>query len=166
MAHWTYVQTSIAFLLLGAGVANDLRARKVQNQIIVIGMTACLLYVGLSQGLAGLFVACISFLTALVAILPLYILRILGGGDVKLFLTLSILLSWQEVLVTLLGSILWGSVLGTAQVFLRGDIKAFAHNMMALAQRVKPPEQKVHKIPYTVALLFGYLTSMVWLGVR
>lgn len=164
MTFWTYLQTALAILLLTAGVANDLRERKVQNQIVLAGLIVGLVFMTATQGLSGLLISVISFLTAIAAVMPLYLMRIFGGGDAKLFLAVSVLLGWQEVLVTLFASIVWGSLLGVFQVLLKGEGKAFAHNILAIANRAKLPEQKTHKIPFTIALLFGYLSNLVWMG--
>lgn len=104
-------------------------------------------------------------MTAAAAVFPLYLLRVFGGGDVKLLLAASVMMSWKEVLITLFASMIWGSLLGVLQVFLKGQGKAFAHNLLAMANRAKLQEASVHKMPFTVALLFGYLTNLVWLGV-
>lgn len=158
------LQTALAALLLLAGVVNDLRSRQVRNQIVIVGFVVGLVFMISTQGFTGLMVATLSVLTAAAAVLPLYLMRVLGGGDVKLYLSVSVLLGWQSALITLIGSIIWGSILGITQVLLKGQGKAFAHNMMALANRAKLQETQVHKIPFTVALLFGFLTSMVWMG--
>lgn len=165
MTSGTLLQTGLVLLLLGAGVVSDLRERKVRNQLVVAGFALGLAFIIFMQGPTGLLVSGLSFVTAIVAVLPLYLLRVLGGGDVKLLLAASVLMNWQEVLITIFGSMIWGSLLGVLQVILKGQGKAFAHNILALAQRVKPSETAVHKIPYTVALLFGYLSSLVWSGV-
>lgn len=164
MTTWAYLQTALATLLLLAGVVNDLRSRKVSNKLVVAGLIAGLVLMMATQGFHGFLLAGFSFGTAFIAVLPIYLMRILGGGDIKLFLAVSVLLGWKAVLITLFTSFIWGSILGVVQVILKGEGKAFATNMMALANRAKLSETQVHKIPYTVALFFGFLTSLVWSG--
>ena len=161
----TALQTGMALLVLLAGVIDDLRSRKVHNQVVLVGFVFGLGCVMATQGLSGLMVAGLSFMTALIAILPLYLLKAVGGGDVKLFIAVSVLLNWQQVLIALLGSLIWGSVFGVLQVVLKGEGKAFLHNLFAIFNRAKIPEAKKHKVPFTIALLFGFLTSFVWTGV-
>lgn len=162
---WSSLQVVLILLLLVAGVVNDLRSKKVRNQIVIAGFVIGLIFVTATQGLSGLFIGFLSFLTALAAVLPLYLLRVIGGGDVKLLLAASVLMDWKTVLITVFASMIWGSVLGVLQVVLKGRGKAFAHNMFALANRAKLSETTVHKTPFTVALLFGYLSSLVYVGV-
>jgi Flp pilus assembly protein protease CpaA len=83
----------------------------------------------------------------------------------KLFLAVSVLLNWQQVVIALIGSLIWGSLLGIFQVVLKGEGQAFLQNLFAIFRRVKVPAQKTHQVPFTIALLFGFLTSFVWTGV-
>jgi len=165
MANWTVMQTGLALLVLLAGVADDLRSRKVHNQIALLGFVFGLGCVVAVQGLSGFMVAGLSLLTAIAAVMPLYAMKAIGGGDVKLFLAVSVLLNWQQVLIALLGSLIWGSLLGIFQVILKGEGKVFLQNLFAIFKRTKLPEQKTHKVPFTIALLLGFLTSLVWTGV-
>jgi prepilin peptidase CpaA len=159
------LQTALALLLLGAGVVTDLRSKKVPNQIIIAGAVVAIIFMVATQGFSGVMLAGLSLLTAAVAIMPLYLMRVLGGGDVKLMLAASLLMDWKAVLISIFAAMIWGSVLGIVQVILKGQGKAFAHNMLALANRAKLSESTVHKIPFTVALLLGYLSSLVYAGV-
>lgn len=158
------LQTSVTLILLIAGVVDDLRSQKVHNQIIIAGFLISILFLVLFKGPAALLIAGLSFLTAFVSALPIYMLRIFAGGDFKLFLVASLLLSWEQVLIALAASMIWGSLLGIFQVILKGQTKQFANNMLALRYRIKLPGDKVHKIPFTVAFLFGFLTSIFWGG--
>lgn len=159
-----YAKLSLAGLGLLAGVIEDLRLRKVRNQVSVAVLTAGLIFVGVTEGGSGLITSLISMMTALACILPLYTLRALGGGDVKIFVAVSVLLSWKAVLITILSSMIWGSLLGVIQVILKGEFKQFASNIMGIFMRVKPAETSLHKVPFTVALMFGFLTSLVLTG--
>ncbi len=158
------LQISLIILLLAAGVVNDLQSRKVRNPIILIGLAVGLITMTVSHGFSGLSMALLSMMTAFIAVLPMYLMKALGGGDVKLLVAASTLMNWKTVLITLFASLIWGSILGILQAVLQGKGKALAHNMLALSFKAKLPEEHTHKIPYTVALLFGYLSSLVVSG--
>ncbi len=160
------LQFGLVIVSLINGIREDLRSRKVSNVSVLITLVLGLFCVLFVQGLSGLMIAALSFVTAFVAVLPLYLVKAIGGGDVKLFLAVSVLLNWQQVLISLIGSLIWGSILGVVQVILKGEGKAFAHNMIAIfTSKARLPEQKTHKVPYTIALLLGVLTSFVWTGI-
>ncbi len=158
------LQTALALTLLIAGVVDDLRSRKVHNQIIIVGLIVSLLFLVFAKGPSSLLIAGLSMATAFVIALPVYMLRVFGGGDYKLFIVLSLLMTWEQVLITLGASMIWGSLLGVFQIILKGQGKEFAHNLMALGQRVKISDEKTHKVPFTIALFFGYLSALYYGG--
>lgn len=164
MSAGSLIQIGLTTLLLGAGVATDLRSRKVSNRLVIAGVVIGLTTMTVLSGWTGFSMALLSMMTALIAILPMYLMKAIGGGDVKLFVAVSTLMNWQTVLISLFASMIWGSVLGILQAVLKGRGKELAHNMMALGLRAKLPETVTHKMPYTVALLFGFLSSLVVQG--
>lgn len=155
-------QNGIILITLIAGVVDDLRFRKVRNQIILVSFCVGIIYVISTQGFSGLLIPALSFATAFVLALPIYLMKVFGGGDYKLLMAISILMDWKSVVVTLAASLIFGAILGIIQVALKGQFKNFIHNIFALGQRVQIPEDKTHKIPFTIALLLGYLTSLFW----
>ncbi len=159
----SFLQIALTILLLLLAVIDDLRSKKVHNQLVIICFAVAIVFMTFAQGSQAVFPAALSMMTAALIIIPLYLLRIVAGGDVKIFLAVSPLLTWEEILITIFASLIWGSILGLVQVILKGQIKSFLANMMMLFHRSKIPSQNVHKIPYTVALFFGFLSSLVWL---
>jgi prepilin peptidase CpaA len=158
------MQAGLTLLMLLVSVVDDLKTKKIHNALAVSCAVIALVFVGVTHGSAGYMTALISFATAMVAILPLYLMKILGGGDLKIFAAVSLLMSWQGALVTLIASVIWGSVLGIFMVVMKGQGKAFAMNLMSLAHRVKPESSQLHKVPYSVALLFGFMTHLILSG--
>ena len=126
MTSVNWMQMGLSLALLTAAVIDDLRSRKVHNQLLLIFFVLTLGFILIMKGPGALLVSGLSLLTAVVATMPLYFLRAFGGGDVKLLFVLSLLLSWHEVLITLFSSLIWGSLLGLFQVMLKGPGKAFA----------------------------------------
>lgn len=157
-------QPILAFSLLALAMWDDLRTRKVRNQLLLVGFCLILALITMTQGFNGLLNSGLSMLTACVAVLPLYFLRVMGGGDVKLFVVVSLLFSWEQVLIALFASMIWGSFLGIFQVILKGQTKEFAHNLMAIAHRTKLRPEVTHKVPFTVALFLGFASSFFWVG--
>jgi len=155
--NWMFFLT---LALIGASVIDDFRSRKVHNSL-VIGILVVSIVASLAQSGPSVYLQILaSMAAAFVFCLPLYLLRALGGGDLKLLVALSPLMVWSEVGGTLLFSLLWGSILGVVMVLLNGELKTFATNLVGLVTRAKIDQQKMHKMPYTVAILFGFLTQV------
>jgi Flp pilus assembly protein protease CpaA len=166
MASWSALQTGFALLVLLAGVADDLRSRKAQNQIALLGIVFGLGCVLAVQGLSGLMMAGLSVLVALTAIIPLLLMKMVSRGDVKLFVAVSVLLTWQQILLALMGAMIWGSLIGVGQILRKGEGKVFLKNLCTVFTRTKLQTQQVHQVAFPMALLCGFLTSFAFTGVR
>lgn len=148
----------LTLLLLGASVWDDLRTRKVHNRLListfVLSLVSALFFLGPSAVLQIFS----SILGAFAFCLPLYLLRVVGGGDFKLLIAISPLWTWSDIAWTLGYSLVWGAILGLVVVILRKELFQFIQNLKSIALK-NPVEQKLlHKIPYTIAIFFGFLT--------
>ena len=150
----------LAALLIMAGVAIDLRTKKVPNRLIIVGITLALITVYIVDGKSGFWPAAASLGAAALFSVPLYSLRAIAAGDVKLIGVLALLLSWNVCITMILASMIWGSILGLTRVILAGNTKEFFSNIALILKRANPSQQKLSHIPYTIAILFGFLTSL------
>ncbi len=166
MSTWTALQTGFALLVLLAGVADELRGHKARNQIALLGFVFGLSCVLAIQGLSGVMMAGLSILVALTAIVPLVLMKMVSRDDVKLFIAVSVLLNWQQILLALMGALIWGSLIGVGQILRKGEGKAFLNNLRTVFSRTKLPAQDAHRVAFSTALLCGFLTSFVFTGVR
>lgn len=157
----------VTLALIGASVVDDLRSRKVHNRLVLSTFVVAILAQLLAVGLAALPTILISFVGAFAFCLPLYLLRAVGGGDVKLIMALSPLMTWADVGWMVVFSLFWGSIFGLIMIFLRGEAASLARNLTSLALRNPVERSSLHKLPYTIAILFGFLTqhSLVSKGV-
>ncbi len=153
------IQKLSILAVLGYSVWEDLRSRKIKNKTVLVSFAICSVMALVLGGLPALGWGLVSVALALLAATPLFMAKVLGGGDVKIFAAVAVLMSAPEVVYTLLASLLWGALLGVLQAVLRGEGKALFHNVLAIFMRSKPQESQLHKIPYSVALLFGYLSQ-------
>lgn len=162
------IKNFVILAALSAAVYTDLRTRKVPNKLVLVFAIVSGLALIISDGRAGFSSSLAAIGTMLIFALPLYLMRAIGGGDFKLLFVFSILATWNGVITTVLASLVWGSVLGLAQSILAGQGKLLAQNMFAIVLRSKPSEQVLHKIPFTVAIFFGWLThlSLISAGVK
>jgi prepilin peptidase CpaA len=156
------VKTFLAGALLIAAVVTDLRTKKVPNRLIVGAFVVALLAMIAIDGFAGYLPLLASLGTALVFSLPLYFVRAIGGGDFKLILVTALFMNWHGVIVMVVSSMLWGSLLGVTQAVLKGHGKQLATNLFSILMKVKPDAQLLHKMPFTVAILFGWLTHLTF----
>lgn len=154
-----------ALLMLLVAVATDLKSRSVPNKLILAMFGASFLIVISTSGPTGIWVAAAGFAAAFILGLPFYLMKVFAGGDFKLLLAIAPLLSWQTIAIVILTSFVWGAILGIFQVILKGQLKSFIQNMFAIFMRNKPAATSLHAVPYTVAILFGFLSHLSLLQV-
>lgn len=160
-------QSYLAAGLLLAGVVDDLSSRKVHNALVLSCLGIALLAAALTpeNPFSG---ALLSLGYVFLLGLPLYYCNVIGGGDFKLMVAVAPLVDFHHVFHFYLASLFWGALLGLFATALRGELRAFFGNMTSVILYRKGIE-KVHlqKIPFTVAIFFGYLSvalSAPWIG--
>jgi prepilin peptidase CpaA len=103
-----------AFLVLAAlafsAAVWDLSSRRIPNPLVLAGAALGLLSGIYHQGLAGLTTSLLGLLAGMVLFLPGYLLRMTGGGDLKLMAALGSLLGPMLTLYAFFLYILLGLV--------------------------------------------------------
>lgn len=150
----------VASLILGAGVVDDLRSRKVHNWLAVLCLVIGLASNVYSQGWYGLQVGILSAVVAFAVAAPLFFLRIVGGGDLKIFVAFAASVTWIAALTTGFYSLVWGGIFGLIQAIAQGQATSLFTNMKTLTVQRKTEGLSLHKIPFTVALLVGWFTTL------
>lgn len=146
--------------ILLVGVIEDVRTKKVRNNTVVLCAGVALLSAFLVGGWQGLSSGILSGGVGLIVSLPLVLLGILGAGDMKLFVAFGFATQWQTVTGVFVSALVWGAILGVLQSILKGDAKALFQNIRAVLLRIKVEKTALHTVPYTIALLFGWLSML------
>ena len=152
----------IAGVILIAGIVDDLRSRKIHNHLILFFIPLALLSVLVFKGGSALLsVSLISGLVSLLISIPLYALRMIGGGDVKLYFAVSLTLGLNATLWSFVYALPISLVFGLIRTLLKGEIKQFGINILDLIRLRKVDAQKTQTFPFSVALFLGWLTYLV-----
>lgn len=170
-------------LLLAVACWTDLRRRRIPNQLVLVGaLTAIALHTMLPKG-AGLFSDApggLGFLTAFggfivgqCVMMPLYLLRAMGAGDVKLMAMVGAFLGPLAVVGALLMTFLAGGVLAMVVVLWNRSLRATLSNiylMLANAisnavsghgAQIPPPPVSASNLPYALAIAAGTLAQVL-----
>lgn len=168
----SFLAVALAFSL-GAAYF-DLKTRKIPNKynliFFIIAIIAKLILISISSqyiinGLIGTLIGFLIFL-------PFFILRLAGGGDVKLLATLGMLIGWQHFLwVFVLTSIIDGAILIPARlfktVFLFLQLPYPLHEKLSnLSEHLKGLKRS-NKKPYALPVALGcstYLLAYIFLS--
>jgi Flp pilus assembly protein protease CpaA len=158
--NYPYLQLAVASGILLAGVVDDLRSQKFHNWLFVtcaaIGFVTSLVL----SGATGLIPAGMGFFAGFFLLLPLVMLKVIGAGDLKLMAAFGAATSWNAVLTVAVFAVFWGAILGVFRIVLARQAAQLARNMVQIAMFRSGKGIEVHKIPYSVALMFGWLTHL------
>lgn len=146
----------MALLLLAAVI--DVRSGRIPNWLVFSGIAYAVLYNAffpLYPRDNGLLFALGGLALGLCAFLPLYALRAMGGGDVKLMAMVGAFVGAWAGLGCVLATALAGGVLAAALTLRAGVTLAYAGGVPA------PRRGSAGRIPYAVAIAIGTAAFLV-----
>lgn len=150
---------AVATITLVAGMVDDMRSQKVHNVLVLALFAAVLACNFVFRDFSGLMVGVGAMVLAILATGPLFALKILGGGDVKLFSVFALSVDPVTMFWTLIYSFIWGGFFGLTRASLQGRLFVVVRNTYKTARRQKVQPEELQKIPYTFALLLGWATQ-------
>jgi prepilin peptidase CpaA len=165
----------IEFLLISLVVSaalTDLHSRRIPNLLVsVILIAALVAQVLLPEG-AGWRSWLFGMLTGFALFLPLYLLRGMAAGDVKLMAAVGAFVGPQPAFQIALATFVIGGVMALAFILYKGRLRDTWLNLRALiapvlmrtagmpAQATGMPKESVGRMPYAVAIAFGTLAVL------
>ncbi len=176
---WCFVSLA---LIVTMAVDSDLREQRISNVVVLLGLFGGVLLngIGPANGQAGMFSpfpgalgavqALLGALLGLALFLPLYLIRAMGAGDVKLLAALGAFVGPQEVFSLALSILLAGGVLAVARMLWTGKSRQVLSNVwlalggmgLGAARRFDPVTQSADRMPYALAFAAGLLLYSGW----
>jgi prepilin peptidase CpaA len=150
--------------LLAAAAASDIRARRVSNRLNLTVLIGGVLFALLLHGWRAAPWQVLSGVgLGLTIWFPMFAVRLMGAGDVKLLAACGGWLGWQGMLTATLVTGVYGGVLGAVWL-LRSQGAVSAIHTVATAVRapwlmkMRPYEAR-ERLPYAVAIAGGVATA-------
>ena len=181
----TFAPFSLLMVLLAAAVAFDLGARRIPNKLILIGLSAALVWhlIGpdgrwtfdpVQPGAVGLGGLLLGACALLLFFLPFYVLRVMGAGDVKLMAMVGAFFgaradAWVQLPGGALTVLLAGGVLSLVRMLMlpnrrvaMGNLRQILFSYAARAgghpgPRFDPQTDSADRMPYAIAIAAGTL---------
>ncbi len=163
----------LLMLMVVLAAANDLLTRRIPNLLLLAGSLGALVLHSLSNSpAAALLGAFGGAATGLLVFLPMYCVRGMAAGDVKLMAAAGFFSAPPEVLRLALLSVCAGGVMALATVIVSGCLRAALANVLSLLcprwmrmPGMPPapgplPRPSVGSIPYGLAIASGTLVLM------
>ena len=162
-----WIQIIVASIILLAGAIDDLRSRKVHNSLILIAAGAALISAALLGGLVGVLQGFLGLSMAFAVCWPLVVIGIIGAGDMKLLMAFGLATTWIASFQVIVFALIWGAIFGVILAILKGEALQVLKNLKAIVLRQTGGQPiSIHKIPFTIALIFGWLSFLKYDGVR
>lgn len=126
-----------AFLLLSVTAAAyfDLRSRRIPNWLVAATMGGALTWHVVAGGLWGLWMSAAGLLVGTAVLLPLFLLRGMGAGDVKLFGAVGAAVTYTHVFTVLMIAAFIAGIMALFRVVLARALVATLANMLDLLGR-------------------------------
>jgi prepilin peptidase CpaA len=180
---WRQACFLVLALVVFVAVLIDLRQRRIPNSLVLVALTAGILFNVLGPhgpvdggglftarpGALGFAGALLGALAGLAVFMPLYVLRIMGAGDVKLMAAIGSWVGAAGVLNLALFVLSMGGLLAIViMVWTRSSRQVLFNVSMALGQFLPgstarfDPGQTAYRMPYTVAIAGGMLAYWFW----
>lgn len=160
----TTVNTGLLLALLGLAAWQDVRHYRIPNLLTFGGAGLALVFSAVLPGGQGWAMSLLGWLTGLLFLLPLFALRAMGAGDVKLLAMAGAFTGPAGALVIGLHALIAGGVLALAVAAGGGRLQQALRNVQAMTVPCLAPPAPADarpasagKLPYGVAILAGGL---------
>lgn len=173
---WQSLSLVVLVAALLVAIVSDLRHRRIPNMLVfAVLVTGLLLQAmgpqpfrqnegvfSLSPGALGASGGLLGALVALLVFLPMYALRALGAGDVKLLTGVGAFAGTAAFLNIALWVLLAGGVLAVVRLAVTGHPRLLLNNMAAVMTGQFKPAQTLWRMPYAVAIAMGVAAHAAW----
>ncbi len=156
------------FLMLVLAVFSDLKKRKIPNTVVLFGLVSSLVFQLLAAGTAGAFSWIIGVIVGFLCFFPLYLLRGMAAGDVKLMMAVGGFLGYPLIITAALYSLIAGGVMAIIYLIYKGKLSQLILTIKLLAFNIfvkkttgqslydaKPSETSLGRMPYAQAIAVG-----------
>jgi prepilin peptidase CpaA len=120
----------------GLAALTDLYSRRIPNPLVVAGFAAGVLLNTWLSGWQGAFHAAMGFGLALLIYIPLFALRAMGGGDVKLMAAAGAIVGPRDWFTLFIFASVVGGVIALGMLMARRSMGPAFWNMMHIAKEL------------------------------
>ncbi|MDF2871633.1 MAG: Flp pilus assembly protein protease CpaA [Anaerocolumna sp.] len=124
------------FLLLLAAIKEDLKSYKIPNRLIVAGLVVSLILVSPDQGWTSIFGWIQGILLPVIFLFPLFIIRALGAGDIKLYSVIGGFYGITFCIQSILFSFLAAAIFSVFHIILKKQIHIKFKLLVNYVQRI------------------------------
>ena len=161
------------FLVLVPASLNDLYCYKVSNVVICIGLSLSLLYRLWTEGVIGVLPWLIGIAVPFFLCFILYLCRMAGAADIKLFSVICSFYSMEFCLKVIGGSFVIAAVMSIWKIIRYQNMRERFHyftgyiSNFVMTKQVKPyyrdnGRKEEYVVSFAVAISLSYLLCLLW----
>ena len=117
-------KTVLIITQLAISVITDVKCYKVKNSMILFFLLAGAAFLISSVSHHVLLLNLLGLLVPFIVLMPFYMLKMLGAGDIKLFCSIGFLLGFKDILYSIMYSYLFGLILAVIIMLARDNFAA------------------------------------------
>lgn len=166
------LQTAILISVVLIAAIFDVRAHRIPNWLVAVGLVFAIVHHAFLPAGEGATHALSGFGVGLLILIPLYAMRTLGAGDVKLVAMVGAFVGPTAVITTILATMIVGGILAVIASAQKRMLRQLASNLrtMVIMRHIRqmggampntelsPPS--VGKMPYALAIAGGTLIQI------
>lgn len=160
-------------VLVAAATIVDIREHRIPNFIVAAGMLLAISFHALAPGGQGPTFSLAGLAVGMTALMPFYVMGVMGAGDVKLMGMIGAFIGTAAVVTTVLATMVAGGILALLASAYRRTLPRLVGNLrMMIMQRTlggadsgaSGLPESAGKLPYAVAIAAGTACQLFWLG--
>lgn len=169
------VKVALLLILVAIAAGFDLKSRRIPNLLVLVGLVLSYIlqiYFNTSGSSIGFKAWGLGLLVGFGPFLPLYLLRAMGAGDVKLMAMVGSFLGPVSALGAVLTTLVVGGVLAIAASLWSGVLRHTLSNVRVVMEQtmlktlyggvqLEGPPVSTGNLPYAVAIAAGTLIHLI-----
>lgn len=156
--------------LLSVAAAMDIRSFQISNRLIVSGiLIGCFFHIQ-ELGVKGVGVFLINVSLPVILFYLLFLMRVLGAGDIKLFSMIGGIWGLHILCITIAASFLVAAVMSLGKILFHRNLilrlrvfREYLCEVLASGRLLRYPQEsqgEQHIIHFSIAILIGYAIAM------
>jgi prepilin peptidase CpaA len=167
------VKIAVLLTLVAVAAGFDLKSRRIPNWLVLAGLIVSFVLQINFNGFEGFKAWGLGLLIGFGAFLPLYLLRAMGAGDVKLMAMVGAFLGPNLALGAVLATLVVGGILAIAMAMYSGALVQTMKNVRIMLTagmyktlsgggvQLDAPAASTGSLPYAVAIALGTLIQQI-----
>ena len=157
-------------MLLFLAALSDIRTSQISNRLILAGLSMGILFRLWEEGPFGIFKFFIYVTVPIIVLFFLFLMRVLGAGDIKLFSMIGGIWGLQVLCTTIAVSFLAAAVMSLGKILFHKNLilrlrvfRGYMREVLTSGRLLKYPQEfqgGQHIIHFSIAILIGYAIAM------